>query len=58
MSRSLLWPSPLAGEGGGASPTGEGWHLEWANVSPLTRLAKPRHPLPQGERARSTEAGR
>ena len=31
-------PSPLAGEGGGASPPGEGWRLGWAIVSPLTRL--------------------
>ena len=36
--RSLVLPSPLAGEGGGASPTGEGWRLGGASVSPLTRL--------------------
>ena len=47
-----LMPSPLAGVGGGASPTGEGALGDGGDVSPLTRLAKPRHPLPQGERAR------
>ena len=34
---TMLLPSPLAGEGGGASPTGEGWRLSGASVSPLTR---------------------
>ena len=31
------WPSPLAGEGGGASPTGEGARPDGSDVSLLTR---------------------
>ena len=38
IAANMVLPSPLAGEGGGASPPGEGWRPGGASVSPLTRL--------------------
>ncbi len=61
----LSWPSPLAGEGGGASPPGEG-ALSYGDNAVLNSRAglhpspgsQTRHPLPQGERAKSFRRSR
>ena len=53
---SRVFPSFLAGEGVRERRV-RGEHVRGVGASPLTRLAKPRHPLPQGERDRTTALG-
>ncbi len=46
----IALPSPLAGEGGRRSLTGEGSHSSEGSAQPLIRLPSGRHLLPQGEK--------